>query len=136
MTSFNAREEALEKLRARKRQEPDAEGFVTVARRAKGGSAARREEAEKQLAKQRAKQTGFDDFYRFQGREKRKRRELELRRQFKDDQDRMREIRARRNRLKVSSTAPLVIRWAMLLKYIPARIVKWVSKREQVWPWL
>ena len=101
MTSYNAREEALERLRTHKRQEPDAEGFVTVSRGTKGGSAARQEEVQRQLEKQKEKQKGFDDFYRFQGREKRKEREMELRRQFAEDRGRVQKMQERKGRYKV-----------------------------------
>ena len=102
MKSYNAREEALERLRANKRQQPDADGFVTVSKGAKGGSAARPEEVQKQLEKQKEKQKGYDDFYRFQGREKRKEREMQLRREFAADQERLRALRESKRSVMVS----------------------------------
>ena len=105
MEAYNAREELREKELARKRQEPDEEGFVTVVR---GGRspAARMEDAKGRLEKQKEKQKGFGDFYRFQGRERRKERAAELVRKFEEDKEKVRRMRAGRGSFLVS---PLVL---------------------------
>ena len=102
MTAYNARQEAEVRERARKRQEPDEDGFVTVTR---GGRnpAARMEEAKERLEKQREKQKGLGDFYRFQGRERRKEREAELLKKFEEDKEKVRRMKVRKGNFVVGS---------------------------------
>ena len=100
MGAYNERQDAIQKEKASKRHEPDADGFVTVTR-GKVGATTQKEEVEKQLERQKEKQKGFGDFYRFQGREKRKEREMEIRRQFKEDQERVRKMREVKGRYEV-----------------------------------
>ena len=54
--------------------------------------------------KQKAKQKGLDDFYRFQSREKRKERAGELVRRFEEDKERVRRMKEKRGRFRVSCT--------------------------------
>ncbi len=101
MTAFAAKEASQVRLLAKQRQEPDADGFVTVTR---GGrtNPARQEAAQDQAEKQKEKQKGLEDFYRFQSREKRKERAGELVRKFEDDKERVRKMKERRGRFRVS----------------------------------
>ncbi|KAL9634181.1 MAG: hypothetical protein Q9164_004245 [Protoblastenia rupestris] len=100
MTAFAAKEAAQEKLRARQRQEPDAEGFITVTR---GGrtNPARQEAAQELAGKQKKKQKGLEDFYRFQSREKRKARAGELMKKFEEDKEKVKKMKERRGRFRV-----------------------------------
>lgn len=100
MTAFGDREASQARLRARQRQEADADGFITVTR---GGrtNPARQEVAQEQAEKQKDKQRGLEDFYRFQSREKRKQRAGELVRKFEEDKEKVRKMRERRGRFKV-----------------------------------
>lgn len=102
MTAYAAREAARVNALKRQRQEPDADGFVTVTRGGRTG-AARQDEAAEKLELQTKKQSGFEDFYRFQSREKRKEKEGELRRKFEEDREKVRRMREGRGRFKVSA---------------------------------
>jgi hypothetical protein len=68
---------------AKRRQEPDEDGFITVVR---GGrvAPARQEEARAVLEKKKEKGT-HEGFYRFQAREDRKKRQLQLLAKFEED---------------------------------------------------
>ena len=101
MTAFAAKEASQVRLLAKQRQEPDADGFVTVTR---GGrtNPARQAAAQEQADKQKEKQKGLEDFYRFQSREKRKERAGELVRKFEEDKERIRKMKERRGRFRVS----------------------------------
>ena len=101
MTGYANAETARKRKYARQRQEPDAEGFVTVTRGGRIGPA-RQEEATERLEKQKERQKGLEDFYRFQSREKRKERAGELIRKFEQDREKVRKMRERRGRFKVS----------------------------------
>lgn len=100
MTRYDAREAARARASALERQEPDEDGFVKVTR---GGriEPARQEEANKKLEKQKEKQKGLEDFYRFQSREKRKERAAELVRKFELDKEKVRELKEKRGGFKV-----------------------------------
>ena len=100
MTSFAAREAAQARLATRQRQEPDADGFITVTR---GGrtNPARQEVAQELAEKQKEKEKGLEDFYRFQSREKRKERAGELVRKFEEDKERVRKMKERRGTFRV-----------------------------------
>lgn len=100
MTAFAAEEASQVRLQAKRRQEPDADGFVTVTR---GGrtNPARQEAAQEQADKQKEKQKGLEDFYRFQSREKRKERAGELVRKFEEDKERVRKMKEQRGRFRV-----------------------------------
>ena len=101
MTAFAAKEAAQARLHAKQRQEPDEDGFITVTRGGRTGPA-RHEVAQEQAEKQKQKQKGLEDFYRFQSREKRKARAGELVKKFEEDKERVKRMRERRGRLKVS----------------------------------
>lgn len=100
MTAYAAHEAAQEKLRSRQRQEPDEDGFVTVTR---GGrtNPAKQEYAQELAAKQKEKQKGLGDFYRFQSREKRKAKAGEMLKKFEADKEKIRKMKERRGRLQV-----------------------------------
>lgn len=103
MTAYAARESSNARRLKARRQVPDEDGFVTVT---KGGrnKPAREAEAREKLERQKERQKGLEDFYRFQGREKRKERERELVRRFEEDREkvkRMREGRGGRRAFKV-----------------------------------
>jgi ribosomal RNA-processing protein 7 len=114
MTAYAAREAARSKALARQRSEPDADGFVTVSRGGRTG-AARQEDALEHLEKQNEKQQGFNDFYRFQSREKRKEKAHELLRKFEDDKERVRKMREQRKRFRVSDVRFALLEEPMLI---------------------
>lgn len=101
MAAFAAQEEAREQLLARKRTEPDEDGFVTVTR---GGRVApAREEAtraKQEELKTREKSRIKEDFYRFQVREKRKEQAKDLVRSFNEDQRRVEEMKRRKGKIR------------------------------------
>jgi len=101
MTAFGAKEASQFRLLAKQRQEPDADGFVTVTR---GGrtNPARQEAAQEQADKQKEKQKALEDFYRFQSREKRKEKAVELVKKFEEDKERVRKMKERRGKFRVS----------------------------------
>lgn len=86
------------KLLARQRA-PDEDGFITVVRGGRAGPA-RLEEAQEKAEKQKEKQRGKEDFYRFQMREKRKERAGELLRGFEEDRRKVEEMKKRRNKFR------------------------------------
>ncbi len=101
MTSYAAKEASVTRLVAKQRQEADADGFITVTR---GGrtNPAKQEAAQELAEKQKEKQKGLEDFYRFQSREKRKQRAGELVRKFEEDKERVRMMKQRRGKFRVS----------------------------------
>ena len=103
MNTFAAQEAARARLLARQRQEPDEDGFITVTRGGRSGPA-RQEEAQEKAEKQRDKQKGLANFYRFQTRERRKAKAWELVRKFQDDRHKLKEMRERRGRFRVSGS--------------------------------
>ncbi|KAF2813076.1 uncharacterized protein BDZ99DRAFT_411514 [Mytilinidion resinicola] len=101
LTAFTEAETTRDRLRAKQRAVPDEDGFVTVVRGGRIGPA-RLEEA--QAAKEKAdekdkKRIAKDDFYRFQTREKKKEREMDLRRKFEEDRKKVQEMRERRGKV-------------------------------------
>ena len=107
MTAFAAQEATHVREKAKQRQEPDEDGFVTVTRGGRTGPA-RQEIAQEQAEKQKEKQKGLEDFYRFQTRERRKARAGELVRKFEEDKERVKRMRERRGRFKVRSGVTLL----------------------------
>jgi ribosomal RNA-processing protein 7 len=101
MTVFMQVEKAREEEAARKAQQPDEDGFVTVTRGPKNNSVVREEEVKQLIEKQRQRDAGFGDFYRFQTREKRKERQNELLKQFGEDKKKLEEMKKRRGKLRV-----------------------------------
>ncbi|KAI4249011.1 MAG: hypothetical protein LQ352_005766 [Teloschistes flavicans] len=99
MTEYAAREAAQARARARQRQVPDEDGFITVT---KGGRVdpARQEAAQQLAEKQKAKQKGLEDFYRFQTREKKKAKAAELMKKFEKDKETVKRMKERRGTFK------------------------------------
>lgn len=95
MTAYAAQEASQATLDAQKRQEPDEDGFITVTRGGRNGPA-RLAAAQEQAEKQKEKRKGYEDFYRFQTREKRKAKAGELLRKFEEDKQKLRKMRAKR----------------------------------------
>ncbi|KAL8811047.1 MAG: hypothetical protein Q9223_003170 [Gallowayella weberi] len=95
MTEYAAREAAHARLQARQRQVPDEEGFITVT---KGGriAPARQDIAQELAVKQKEKQNGLGDFYRFQMRDRKKAKAAELMRKFEDDKEKVQKMKERR----------------------------------------
>ena len=101
MTAFAAREAEQAKLRARQRQEPDEEGFITVTRGGRNNPTTH--EAAKAVAqKHKDRLKGLDDFYKFQARERKKARAHELLKNFEQDKERVRRLKERRKSFQVS----------------------------------
>ncbi|PGG98178.1 hypothetical protein AJ79_08948 [Helicocarpus griseus UAMH5409] len=102
MTLFGRFEEARVREAARGREVVDEDGFVTVVRGPSGGkdSVAREEEMRELVERQKEKNKGLEDFYRFQMRERRKGRQTELVRKFEEDKRRVEEMRRRRGRVR------------------------------------
>ena len=107
MTVFSEVAEARGREQARKAQEPDEDGFVTITQGPKMNDVSRQEEVKELLEKQEKRDAGFGDFYRFQTREKRKERQNELLRSFAEDKKRLEEMRKRRGKIRVGCS-PLV----------------------------
>ena len=100
MTAYANQEAARAHRLQRLRQEPDEDGFITVKKGGRTGPVSQ-EAAKEKFEKQKAKQKGLEDFYRFQSREKKKERAGELIRKFEEDRDKVRKMRERRGRFKV-----------------------------------
>ncbi|TGZ84092.1 hypothetical protein EX30DRAFT_338657 [Ascodesmis nigricans] len=90
MAAFAAREEEERKAAARRRQVPDDDGFVTVTR---GPKAVKVEKLKEEGEKEKGELKGF---YRFQIREERKRKQLDLVREFERDRAEVEERKKRR----------------------------------------
>lgn len=105
MSAYGNMEEARSREEAKRGQQPDEEGFITVTKGARGG-VVRKEDAkelgEKQKEKEKQKSQGTENFYRFQMRERRKEQQGELMRKFEEDTRRVAEMRKRRGRILVS----------------------------------
>ena len=98
MTVFSQVSDARRREKARRVAEPDEDGFVTVSHGPKLNSVAREEEYNEILERQKRKNEGLKDFYRFQAREKRKERENDLVHRFEEDRKRLSELKRRRGR--------------------------------------
>ncbi|EEP77261.1 conserved hypothetical protein [Uncinocarpus reesii 1704] len=93
----------LEQARAREAtaggQVPDADGFITVVKGPKRNPD--REEELKALAeKQKDRNKGLEDFYRFQMRERRKEKQNQLVKQFEADKKKVEEMKKRRGKIR------------------------------------
>jgi ribosomal RNA-processing protein 7 len=89
MAAFEAAEEEARRAASRRRQEPDADGFVTVVGR---GRAVPQEAAKAALQKQEEKnKDATAGFYRFQVREEKKKRQMDLLAKFEEDRKRVEE---------------------------------------------
>ena len=98
MTTYAAMEESRSRESAKKRAEPDEDGFVTVTRGSKG--VVKQDEADEikaRLEEKKKKEKGLADFYRFQLREKRRDEQGQLVRQFENDRRKVNEMRSRRD---------------------------------------
>ncbi|OOQ87532.1 meiotic recombination protein DMC1 [Penicillium brasilianum] len=102
MTVFEQVSEARKKEESRKAEEPNEDGFVTVTNGPKLNSVARAEEMRELVEKQKKKEAGLEDFYRFQSREKRKERQQMLLRRFDEDKRKLEDIKMRRGKIRVS----------------------------------
>lgn len=99
MSTYAELEEAESRESAKKRAEPDEDGFITVTRGTKGVVKADEAESMKQKLQEKWKnEQGLEDFYRFQHRERRKEEAGKLMRQFEGEQQRVREMRERRGK--------------------------------------
>ncbi|KAL8713365.1 MAG: hypothetical protein Q9220_002564 [cf. Caloplaca sp. 1 TL-2023] len=108
MTEFAVREASQARMQIRKRQVPDDEGFVTVTKGGRTGPA--RQEAAQELAfKQKEKQKGLDNFYRFQTREKKKAQAAELAKKFEEDKEKIRKMKERRSSFKACDPLDMTI---------------------------
>ncbi|KAE8349036.1 ribosomal small subunit assembly protein [Aspergillus coremiiformis] len=104
MTVFEAVADARKKEQARRAQEPDEDGFITVTSGPKLTSVAHEDEAKELVEKQRKKSQGLGDFYRFQSREKRKERQNELLKKFDEDKKKLEEMKKRKGRIRTILT--------------------------------
>lgn len=105
MTNFNSKEEERERERKRLRNVPDEDGFVTVVRGGRTGPARNEaaEEKRKEMAEKeekRRKELEDAGFYRWQGREKRKKEVGELVKRFEEDRKRVEGMREKRGRFR------------------------------------
>lgn len=101
MSVYGRMEEARSREDAKKRQQPDEEGFITVTKGARGG-VVRKEDAKELAEKLKEKEKGIENFYRFQTRERRKEQQGELMRRFEEDKKRVEEMRRRKGKIVVS----------------------------------
>lgn len=102
MVVFTEVAEARKREEARKAQMPDDDGFVTVTSGPKLNNVAHEEEMKELVEKQRKKEEGLGDFYRFQSREKRKERQNELLKKFDADKKKLGEMKERKGKIRVS----------------------------------
>lgn len=99
MTAFAAQEASKARLDAKKRQEPDEDGFTTVTHGGRIKPARQLEAVPERAEQQKEKRKSYEDFYRFQTREKRKEKAGELLRKFEEDKQKLRTMREKRARL-------------------------------------
>lgn len=111
MTVFTQVAEARKREEARKAQEPDDDGFITVTSGPKLTSSTHEEDARALVEKQKKKSEGLEDFYRFQSREKRKEKQQELLKKFDEDKKRLAELKRRRGTVRVSSLLLATLRF-------------------------
>jgi ribosomal RNA-processing protein 7 len=101
LSAFAALESARSKRLAKQRSVPDEDGFITVTRGGRTGPARLEEvQAAAERLEEREKRRTGGDFYRFQSRDERKKRENELKRKFEEDRKRVEEIRQRRGKIR------------------------------------
>lgn len=97
MTAYTRLEESRSRENARKRAEPDEDGFVTVTRGSRGS--VRMDEAKEIAERQKEKAKGLEDFYRFQTRQRRKKEQESMLQRFEEDKRKVEEMRKRRGRV-------------------------------------
>jgi ribosomal RNA-processing protein 7 len=98
---FARREQEAAEIAKRLRNEPDADGFVTVTRGGRAAPAGRNEAEEakrKMLEKQEKKKEELTHFYRFQLRERKKEEQAELLKRFEDDRKKLEGMRMKRGK--------------------------------------
>jgi ribosomal RNA-processing protein 7 len=99
MAEWNRKEEEAARLAKRQRNVPDEDGFITVTRGGRTGPARQHDADEarkKELEKEEAKRKSMGDFYRFQGRERRKEEQGELLKRFEEDRKRVEGMKTER----------------------------------------
>ena len=99
MAEWNRKEEEAARLAKRQRNVPDEDGFITVTRGGRVGPARQHDAEEarkKELEKEEAKRKSMGDFYRFQGRERRKQEQGELLKRFEEDRKRVEGMKTER----------------------------------------
>lgn len=104
MTAFNENEERKKREDRKRRNVPDEDGFVTVTKGGRAGTAKREDVEEKKVEMEEREERKRRDleragFYRFQVREQRKLEQSELVKQFEEDKrrvEKLREIRGKR----------------------------------------
>lgn len=103
MSEFNALEKDKREHEKKLRNEPDAEGFITVTRGGRAGPA-RKEIVEEKMAqieereRKKREQMQKSGFYRYQGREKRKAEADELVRRFEEDKKSIQALREKKGK--------------------------------------
>ncbi|KAL4954918.1 ribosomal RNA-processing protein 7-domain-containing protein [Aspergillus filifer] len=100
MTVFAEVGEARKREAARRAAKPDDDGFITVTSGPRLTSAAGEEEAKRLIEKHKKATEGFGDFYRFQSREKRKERQIDLLKKFDEDKRKLEEMKARKGKIR------------------------------------
>ncbi|PWW75640.1 hypothetical protein C7212DRAFT_297577 [Tuber magnatum] len=93
MATFEAEESTRLRALAKRRQVPDEDGFITVVR---GGRTAPARQEEAKAALEKKGKDKHEGFYRFQVREGRKNRQMELLRKFEEDKKRVAERKSLR----------------------------------------
>lgn len=101
MEIFAEGEKARAEEAARKAQEPDEDGFVTVTRGPKNNNVVREDAVKELVEKQKQRDAGYDDFYRFQTREKKKEKHRELLNKFEDDKKKLEALKKRKGKIGV-----------------------------------
>lgn len=101
MSLFARVEETRASEAARRAQEPDDDGFVTVTKGPRFTDVAREEEVKELVERQRKREEGLGDFYRFQTREKRKERQNDLLRRFEEDKRKIEKLKKSRGKIMV-----------------------------------
>lgn len=99
MAQWNEREEEEVRAAKRMRNVPDEDGFITVTRGGRTGPARQHDAEEarrKEMEKEEAKRKAMGDFYRFQGRERRKEEQGELLKRFEEDRKRVEALKSER----------------------------------------
>lgn len=99
MAEWNGREEEEARAAKRMRNVPDEDGFITVTRGGRVGPARQHDAEEarkKEIEKEEAKRKSMGDFYRFQGRERRKEEQGELLKRFEEDRKKVEALKSER----------------------------------------
>ena len=96
MSTYSELESVRARESAKRRAEPDDDGFITVTRGSKGVVKSDEAEAIKAKAKEKQEKAGLQNFYRWQTRDKRREEQGALLRQFDEEKIRVREMREKR----------------------------------------